>query len=315
MIPYGSQVAVDQVRLFRRDPALRWEYRVHEQILLAIRRARPRPAPDRCGHQPCRLRGPGLVGQKLQRNLALLLRQDAERPDDPITLYHLGQANQRLGRAAEALPMLRRSLELLPPDYSIRPRLFAAIARAHESLGQKAEALAVCRAGREQYPDVEELLFFEASFLHGQGDDCRRRGTVASPLEVPSGGQFAAGDAGRPSLQGPAPPGPGLPGSGREAEAECEWQRAVEMQPRFIPAWRELAELYLGQGRWQEFDEAVQHLEPSAAALLDARSQTARGELLSPRRRERIGFSPFALRGKIREGRMRGRPTELSETR
>ena len=37
--PYGSQVAVDQVRLFRRDPALRWEYRVHEQILLAIRRA------------------------------------------------------------------------------------------------------------------------------------------------------------------------------------------------------------------------------------------------------------------------------------
>ena len=37
--PYGSRVAVDQVRLFRRDPALRWEYRVHEQILLAIRRA------------------------------------------------------------------------------------------------------------------------------------------------------------------------------------------------------------------------------------------------------------------------------------
>ena len=52
------------------------------------------------------------------------------------------------------------------------------------------------------------------------------------------------------------------------------------MQPRFVPAWRELAELYLGQGRWQEFDEAVQHLEPSAAALLEARSQTARGELL-----------------------------------
>ena len=38
-------------------------------------------------------------------------------------------------------------------------------------LGQKAEALAVCQAGREQYPDVEELLFLEASLLHAQGDE------------------------------------------------------------------------------------------------------------------------------------------------
>src|SRR5205807_5067618 len=34
----GSRMAVDQVRLFRNDPAVRWEYRVHEQILLSIRR-------------------------------------------------------------------------------------------------------------------------------------------------------------------------------------------------------------------------------------------------------------------------------------
>src|SRR5437660_12687163 len=92
----------------------------------------------------------GAAERKLQRNLALLLRQDADRPDDPITLYHLGQVYQQLGRAADALPLLCRSLERVPPDYSIRPRLFAAIARAHESPGQQGEALAVCRAGRDQ---------------------------------------------------------------------------------------------------------------------------------------------------------------------
>ncbi len=113
--PYGSRVAVDQVRLFRRDPALRWEYRVHEQILLSIRRAGHdlRPTDVVINHLGYQAAGSSQL--KLQRNLALLLRQEAEGPDDPITLYHLGLANQRLGRAVAALPLLRRSLELLPP--------------------------------------------------------------------------------------------------------------------------------------------------------------------------------------------------------
>ena len=109
--PCGSQVTVDQVRLFRRDQAVRWEYRVHEQILLSIRRA---------GHEARRTdvaiihrgyEGPDAAGHKLGRNLALLLKQDAERPDDPITLYQLGLVYQRLGRSSLALPLLRRALE------------------------------------------------------------------------------------------------------------------------------------------------------------------------------------------------------------
>ena len=278
--PYGSQVAVDQVRLFRRDPALRWEYRVHEQILLAIRRA---------GHDLRRTDvvighigygAPGSSDVKLKRNLNLLLRQDAERPDDPITLYQLGLANQRLGRVVEAMPMLLRSLELMPRDYSIRPRLFAAIARAHESLGRKCEALAICRAGREEYPDGEELLFFEASLLHEQGDDSGAEARLLRLLQVPSGGQIAAGDAGRPSYKARHLLALVFLRQGRAAEAESEWRRAVAIQPRFIPAWQGLAELYLAQGRRREFDEAMQHLDPSAAASLEARSQAARGEFL-----------------------------------
>ena len=222
--PYGSQVAVDQVRLFRRDPALRWEYRVHEQILLAIRRA---------GHELRRTDvvighigygAPGSSEVKLKRNLNLLLRQDAERPDDPITLYHLGLANQRLGRVVEAMPMLRRSLELIPRDYSIRPRLFAAIARAHESLGEKAEALEVCRTGLEQYPDGEELLFFEASLLHELGEDSGAETRLLRLLQVPSGSQIAAGDAGRPSYKARHLLALVYQSQGREAEAECEWR-------------------------------------------------------------------------------------------
>ena len=259
--PYGSRVAVDQVRLFRRDPALRWEYRVHEQILLSIRRAghdlrRTDVVISHSGYQT-----PGSSERKLQRNLALLLRQDAERPDDPITLYHLGQVYQRLGRAAEALPILRRSLELVPPDYSIRPRLFAAIARAHESLGQKAEALAVCRAGREEYPDVEELLFLEASLLHDQGDEAGAEERLLRLLRTPPGRQLAAGDAGRRGYKARHLLAEVYRCQDRQAEAEAQWRLVVAEQPRFMPAWQSLGELYLAQGRLAERDEAVTALE------------------------------------------------------
>jgi glycosyltransferase involved in cell wall biosynthesis len=268
--PHGSRVAVDQVRLFRRDPALRWEYRVHEQILLSIRRAghdlrRTGVVIDHIGYQAA-----GSSEKKLQRNLALLLRQDAERPDDPITLYNLGQANQRLGRPAEALPLLRRSLELLPPDYSIRPRLYAAIARAHESMGRKAEALAVCRAGRHEYPDVEELLFLEASFLHEQGEEAGAEARLLHLLQLPSRQELATGDTGRRGYKARHLLAEVYRCQGRQAEAEAQWRRVVAEQPRFVPAWQGLCDLYRGQGRWAELDEVTGALaranEPLTAA-------------------------------------------------
>ncbi len=247
--PYGSRVAVDHVRLFRRNPALRWEYRVHEQILLSIRRAghdlrRTDVVISHLGYQ-----APDSSERKLRRNLRLLVLQEAERPDDPITLYHLGQANQRLGRAAEALPLLRRSLELVPADYSIRPRLFATIARAHESLGQKSEALAVCRSGREQYPDFEELLYLEASYLLDQGDPVGAEVRLLHLLQVPTGQELATGDTARRGYKARHLLAEVYRRQDRQAEAEAQWRLVVEEQPRFAPAWRQLGELYIVEGR------------------------------------------------------------------
>ena len=279
--PYGSHVAVDQVRLFRRVPELRWEYRVHEQILLAIRRA---------GHDLRRTdvvishggyAAPGSSEQKLKRNLALLARQDAERPDDPITLYHLGQVYQRLGRAGESLPLLQRSLELVPPDYSMRPRLFAAIARAHESLGEAALALAVCRAGREQYPDVDELLFLEASFLCDRGELLEAETRLRRLLRVTPGPRLAAGDPGGHGYKARHLLAVVFRRREKHAEAEAEWRRIVEEEPRFVPAWQELGELYIARGRWSELEELVRslaHTHELEANRLKARANRARND-------------------------------------
>jgi tetratricopeptide (TPR) repeat protein len=152
--------------------------------------------------------------------------------------------NQRLGRADESLRQLRRSLELLPAEYSIRPRIFASIARAHESLGQQPEALAVCRSGREQYPEFEELLFLEASYLFAQGDPAAAEARLLHLLRLPSGQQLVTGDTGRRGYKAHHLLAEIYRSQGRRAEAEEQYRRVVEEQPRFTPAWQRLGELF-----------------------------------------------------------------------
>jgi glycosyltransferase involved in cell wall biosynthesis len=90
--PGGSPTEVQQVRLFRNHPAIRWSYRVHEQILPGIHRA---------GHgvrwtdlivTHTGYIDPALRQRKTQRNLRLLHLEEAEQPDDPFTLFNLGWA-------------------------------------------------------------------------------------------------------------------------------------------------------------------------------------------------------------------------------
>ncbi len=151
----GSAMTVDQVRLFRRRPAARWQYRVHEQILPSLRRAgyELRRAGVVIRHGGFR-EGSASAG-KLERNLRLLRFEEAERSGDPVTLYHLGLVLGQAGRADEALGALRRSLERAPPDASFRPKLHAMLGRNWLRLGRREEALAACRAGRQQYPDTQ----------------------------------------------------------------------------------------------------------------------------------------------------------------
>ena len=120
----GSKAAVvaDQVRLFRRLPEARWSYRVHEQILPALRRTgvdlrRSDVVIHHAGHEDADLRR-----RKLDRDLRLLLMENEERPDDPFTLFNLGSLYHETDRPAEALPLLQRSLERSRPRDSIVPK-------------------------------------------------------------------------------------------------------------------------------------------------------------------------------------------------
>jgi tetratricopeptide (TPR) repeat protein len=155
----GSGTVVDHVRLFPVRPDVRWSYRVHEQILPALRRA---GVPVRWTDITVRHVGyndPALRRTKLLRDRAILEAEVAERPDDPFVLFNLGQVALELGAVRPALEYFKGSLRGSAPGDSITRKLHALIARAHQRLGEPEAALAACAAGLAVDPDDAELLF------------------------------------------------------------------------------------------------------------------------------------------------------------
>jgi GT2 family glycosyltransferase/Flp pilus assembly protein TadD len=279
----GTATIVDHVRLFRSHPALRWQYRVHEQILPAIRRQGGQVRWTDVVIHHCGYQDPALRGRKLQRDLRLLHLENDERPDDPFTLFNLGSVYQELGRHAEALPLLRRSLERSHPRDSIVRKLYALIAAGHRGLGQLPEALAACQEGRRHYPDDAELLFAEGVLRLGRDDLAGAEACLSRAL------------AGREGTDHFASVDPGLQGykarhnlavvyhrQGRHAEAEAQWRRVTAERPDFLPGWLGRAEACLGRQDWSGWEEALQALEGLPQGALEA--GVLRGRALLARR-------------------------------
>jgi tetratricopeptide (TPR) repeat protein/glycosyltransferase involved in cell wall biosynthesis len=288
-VPDGSPTLVEQCRLFRNHPEIRWSYRVHEQILPAVNRLGHEVrftdiAIDHAGYvDPQRLQ------EKIQRNLRLLHLEEAEQPHDPFTLFNLAWAYLETGRPEQGIAYARRSLARSAPGDSIVRKLHVILARAHERLGQPREALAWCCAGRARCPDDAELLFQEAVLLLALDEPRRAELVLRTLLVLRPGEQFASVDAGLRGHKARHQLARALQAQGRADEAEDQWRAGLAERPGFVPAWEGLAELYLAQGRWEDLAEAVGRLPvdgPAAAPtlLLRARAHLARREHTQARR-------------------------------
>jgi tetratricopeptide (TPR) repeat protein len=295
---------VEQTRLFRNHPAVRWEYRIHEQILPALGRVRADLRFTDVVISHVGYHDPTLVAAKLERNLRLIRMEDAEHPDDPFTLFNLGWAYLALNRTEEAVPVLQRSLKVAQPGASIVHKLYALLATAHRQLQQPDAALAACRAGLARTPGDAELIFLEGMLLQDRGDyggaeNCFRQllpdagavgriddptshpGPSAPPLGAsvfgtPSFGSLELGLRGHHARFRLAQV---LAAQGKSAEAEALWRVILADHPGDLGVWRHLGELFLGQQRWDELDEVVAQLRAVPALALDAAVLQAQGYL------------------------------------
>jgi tetratricopeptide (TPR) repeat protein len=257
---------------------------VHEQTLPALR-GLGYPirwcdvAVHHAGYQDRALRR-----RKLERDLRLLRLEDAERPDDPFTLFNLGSVHQELGRRAEAVVFYRRSLERSDPRDSIVRKLYAMLAQCLRQAGRLDEALVACQAGRSHYPEDAELLFQEAVARRERGDLAGAAGCLVRLLGGRAAEHFTSVDTGVGGYKARYHLAAVYRDQGRIAEAEAQWRRALDECPGFLPAWLGLAELYLAQGRWADLEDAAGRLaavpgvSPAEAVVLRARSHMGRKE-------------------------------------
>jgi tetratricopeptide (TPR) repeat protein len=291
-VPVGpggdTSTTVQHVRLFPNLPGLAWEFRVHEQILPALRR---RGVPVRFAGVTVQHTGyqdPALQEGKRLRNLRLLEMELAEQPDHPYTLFNLGCTYQDMSRPAEALPFFERSLRLSDPTDSIVRKLYALIAQCQRQLGRRPEALAACREGRRHYPEDVELHFQEG-MAHREGGN--RAGAEAFWLRCLDGAEQPHFESVHVGIRGYLTRnnlGHLYAEQGRHAEAEAQWRAAVAEKPDALPSWAALGRLYLRRERWPDFDAVVARLagEPwgqTEATTLRARRLAAAGDLAAAR--------------------------------
>ena len=179
----------------------------------------------------------------------------ARTPNDADLLQLLGVALAQLGRHADGVVLLARSLELQPN----RPAVLLNLAQALHTLGREEEALRACDGALALDQSLAAGYRTRAAVLTALG---RRDEALANAGQAV---RFALQDAGAHADLGAA-----LAAVGREYEAvEC-FERATSLDPNLAAAHHNFAVLLARQGQHeralQGFDRALA-LQPHQPAL------------------------------------------------
>jgi tetratricopeptide (TPR) repeat protein len=168
----GNPVATagKMIRMFRNQPQMRWKNRIHEEIDSAVRASGHRVVWTEIAIQHLGYQDLAERARKNERDLRLLLMDHAQNPDDPSALFYLGRMYFCMERPAEALPLLRRSLEHSWAHAGSPRHLYLLLVECHRRLGQVKEGLALCSAARARFPRDVGLRSLEGQLRDVSGD-------------------------------------------------------------------------------------------------------------------------------------------------
>jgi glycosyltransferase involved in cell wall biosynthesis len=192
----GGETIVDHIRLFPLRSGVRWTYRVHEQILPSLRRAK---IPVRWTDLTVRHTGyvdQALRAKKLDRDTNILKRELQERPDDPFVCFNLGAIAVERQNWEEAIGFLNKSLVSSAPSDSIVRKLYALIARAHQMMGNSQAAIQTCLEGLVLDPQDAELWFRKGVVHRHRGEPAEAEKAWRRILGLKRPNQFCSVDQG-----------------------------------------------------------------------------------------------------------------------
>jgi GT2 family glycosyltransferase/tetratricopeptide (TPR) repeat protein len=246
----GTDVTVvDHLKLFRNLPELRFDGRIHEQILPAVRRANGSVAftdiyVTHSGYD----HSPEGQKRKLERDLRLLHLEFKERPDHPFTLFNLGMTYTDVGRYEEAAYYLWRSIEHSGPGESHVRKAYSLLVHCEAQAGGPESACEICQKGLRLFPQDAELRFRKGVLLHQLGRLAEAVEAYQDLLGSDEDRHFTSVDRAIRGFKARQNLAIVYEEMGELEKAEEEWRKVVEEMRYYRPGWRGLGSVLLRQG-------------------------------------------------------------------
>ncbi|QDU39660.1 SPBc2 prophage-derived glycosyltransferase SunS [Maioricimonas rarisocia] len=253
---------VDHVKLFRNRPDLRFEFRIHEQILPAIRRAGGDVAfTDIHVVHSGSDRSPEGRQRKLKRDFHLLHLELRDRPDHPFVLFNLGMTHADAGEHVRATECLARCLDVSAPGESHVRKAFALAVGSLATLERFEAADAMCRRGLRQFPDDKELLFRQAMLQHEAGQLEQAAATYRRLLEERTDRHFASVDPGITGYKARHNLAVICETIGQWSQAREQWEHIVAESPDYRPGWKGLVAFHMQHGDEENGRKIISELQ------------------------------------------------------
>lgn len=172
--PRSDMTCYSEIRLFRRDPRIRFQGSIHESIMPALNllgRQTDLKVSKQFRVSLFHLGYDGDQAHKHERNLPLLMTAIEEDPKRVYLRYHLGSTLQALGRDQEAARWLREGMELASrddvPDQSLVEGTMCAqiLAEIELASGKPQAALETVAAGHALFGENLALHWLQARCL------------------------------------------------------------------------------------------------------------------------------------------------------
>ncbi|MGN7414892.1 tetratricopeptide repeat-containing glycosyltransferase family 2 protein [Paenibacillus sp. SAF-068] len=282
----GEERVTDAVcRLFRNDPRIAFQGRIHEEIATSIMAL----APHGVLHSGFGVIHYGYLEQEITaknkgaRNMQLIrsaLNQEGDRPE---LLYALAAEWFQQAKYDEALRLLQPLLAQLMPECGYHSDLVLKTAYAWRESGSPERALAVVEAWAPVYGDFPDLLELGAVLELDQGREDTALAWLKQAKSAASTASSYTSVSGAGTYRSLTLEGMAHERAGRWAEAEAAYTAALSMQPGSLPAWQRLLLLAAATGRPQAIASVAARVSlPPAAwqALIAAALAAHRPEWL-----------------------------------
>jgi len=261
-------VIVDHCKVFRNLPDIRFEGRIHEQVLASIRRAGGEViytplfvVHAGADHTPAGRR------RKLVRDLKLLRLELRENPGHTFTLFNLGMTFADAKKYRQAVRALERSLAASDPGESHVRKIYALLASSLKELGRNEDAIRYCQLGLAHFPKDPELHFRSGLLLHDAGRLRQAEKSYLAALANDDELHFSSLDRGITGYKARQNLAVVYADMGALHKAEEQWRKIIETVPGYGQGWQGLVDTLLEQKRTIEAANVVGQILAGDASL------------------------------------------------